>query len=94
MGEKITIKTSEEIALMRETCQVTATILDEVGEIIRPGMNTEEINSFVHRRTLEHGAIPSPLNYKGIRSPCACHPMTLCVTVSPLRMYFLCQETS
>ena len=73
MGERITIKTAEEIALMREACQVTATILDEVGEIIRPGMNTEEINSFVHRRTLEHGAIPSPLNYKGF-------PKSVCVS--------------
>lgn len=58
---------------MREACQVTATILDEVGEIIRPGMSTEEINSFVHRRTLELGAIPSPLNYKG-------YPKSVCVS--------------
>lgn len=58
---------------MREACQVTATILDEVGEIIRPGMNTEEINTFVHRRTLESGAIPSPLNYKGF-------PKSVCVS--------------
>jgi methionine aminopeptidase len=36
-------------------------------------MNTEEINSFVHRRTLEYGAIPSPLNYKG-------YPKSVCVT--------------
>jgi methionyl aminopeptidase len=73
LGERITIKTEEEIALMREACQVTATILDEVGEIIRPGMSTEEINSFVHRRTLELGAIPSPLNYKG-------YPKSVCVS--------------
>lgn len=70
---RITIKSAEEIALMREACQVTATILDEVGEIIRPGMSTEEINSFVHRRTTEMGAIPSPLNYKGF-------PKSVCVS--------------
>lgn len=73
MREKISIKTPEEIALMREACQVTAAILDEVGGIIRPGMSTEEINAFVHRRTLEHGAIPSPLNYKGF-------PKSVCVS--------------
>lgn len=73
MGEKISIKNAEEIALMREACQVTATILDEVGEIIRPGMSTEEINTFVHRRTSELGAIPSPLNYKGF-------PKSVCVS--------------
>jgi methionyl aminopeptidase len=70
---RITIKTPEEIALMRDACQVTATILDEVGELIRPGMSTEEINTFVHRRTVEMGAIPSPLNYKGF-------PKSVCVS--------------
>lgn len=58
---------------MREACVVTATILDEVGEIIRPGMSTEEINTFVHRRTVDLGAIPSPLNYKGF-------PKSVCVS--------------
>ncbi len=73
MGEKISIKNKEEIALMREACLVTATILDEVGEVIRPGMSTEEINTFVHRRTVDLGAIPSPLNYKGF-------PKSVCVS--------------
>jgi methionyl aminopeptidase len=73
LGEKITIKNKEEIALMREACVVTSTILDEVGEIIRPGMSTEEINTFVHRRTTDLGAIPSPLNYKGF-------PKSVCVS--------------
>lgn len=73
MAEEITIKSGEEIGLMKESCLVTATILDEVGEIIRPGMSTEEINGFVHRRTLELGAIPSPLNYKG-------YPKSVCVS--------------
>ncbi len=73
MSDRITIKTPSEIELMREACRVTATILDEVGEIIRPGISTEHINSFVHRRTLELGAIPSPLNYKGF-------PKSVCVS--------------
>lgn len=73
MGEKITIKTAAEIELMREACLVTATILDEVGEILRPGISTEEINTFVHRRTFELGAIPSPLNYRGF-------PKSVCVS--------------
>lgn len=73
MVERITIKTAQEIELMREACRVTATILDEVGEILRPGISTEEINTFVHRRTTELGAIPSPLNYKGF-------PKSVCVS--------------
>lgn len=50
---------------MRESCRVTATILDAVGAIIKPGISTEDINTFVHKMTLEMGATPSPLNYKG-----------------------------
>lgn len=73
MVERITIKTAQEIELMREACRVTATILDEVGDIIKPGTSTEEINTFVHRRTVELGAIPSPLNYKGF-------PKSVCVS--------------
>lgn len=73
MVDRITIKTPQEIELMREACRVTATILDEVGEVIKPGISTEEINSFVHRRTTELGAIPSPLNYKGF-------PKSVCVS--------------
>ncbi|MFN4896255.1 MAG: type I methionyl aminopeptidase [Pseudomonadota bacterium] len=73
MSERIVIKTPEEIELMREACRVTSTILDEVGTIIRPGVSTEQINIFVHKRTLELGAIPSPLNYKGF-------PKSVCVS--------------
>jgi methionyl aminopeptidase len=62
---RIPIKTADDIRLMREPCRITAQILDEVGPFIRPGLSTEEINTFVHRRTLELGATPSPLNYKG-----------------------------
>ncbi len=73
VAERITIKTAEEIELMREACRVTATILDEVAEVIKPGVSTEQINTFVHRRTIDLGALPSPLNYKGF-------PKSVCVS--------------
>jgi methionyl aminopeptidase len=73
VSERIIIKTPEEIELMREACRVTATILAEVGDIIRPGVSTEQINSFVHKRTIELGALPAPLNYKGF-------PKSVCVS--------------
>ena len=59
------IKTPAEIEEMREACRVTARILDAVGEIIKPGISTEQINSFVDKMTREEGAVPSQLNYKG-----------------------------
>lgn len=73
MLSKIPIKSAEDIKRMREVCMITSLILDEVAHIVRPGMNTEEINSFVHERVLAEGAVPSPLNYRG-------YPKSVCVS--------------
>lgn len=62
---RIPIKNAADLVAMREACRVTSLILDEVGALVRPGISTEDINTFVHSRTLELGAIPSTLNYKG-----------------------------
>jgi len=62
---KSVIKTAAELDAMREACRVTASILDAVGDIIKPGISTEDINTFVDKLTREKGAIPSQLNYKG-----------------------------
>ncbi len=50
---------------MRAACAVTVQILDAVGQLVKPGVSTEEINLFVHRMTLDLGAQPASLNYKG-----------------------------
>lgn len=72
---RIPIKSADDIKLMREACQVTAAILDAVGNIIKPGISTEDINSFVHNMTLRLGARPSTLNYKG-------YPKSVCTSVN------------
>lgn len=72
---KIPIKSAQEIKRMREACQVTSAILDAVGEIIKPGISTEEINTFVHRMTLDLDAVPAPLNYKGF-------PKSVCTSLN------------
>lgn len=71
----IPIKSTDEIELMRKACSLTARILDAVGEIVRPGATTEEINTFVHQMTVKHGAIPAPLDYKGF-------PKSVCTSVN------------
>lgn len=72
---KIILKTPAEIDLIKEACVVTIQILDEVGEIIQPGINTEDINTFVHQRTLELGAKPATLNYRGF-------PKSVCTSIN------------
>jgi methionyl aminopeptidase len=75
VASKIPIKSEAEIQIMRESCAITAKILDEVSSIIKPGITTEDINFFVHQRTIELGATPSPLNYKG-------YPKSVCTSVN------------
>jgi len=72
---QIPIKTPEEIERMRAACQVTAAILDAVGEIIKPGITTEQINTFIHNMTLDSGATPATLNYKG-------YPKSTCISIN------------
>lgn len=49
--------------------------LDMVGAAMRPGMTTADVNTLVHEFTLEHGATPAPLGYRGF-------PRSVCVSVN------------
>jgi methionyl aminopeptidase len=71
----IEIKSPREIELMRTVCRLAAETLLLVGEKIRVGMTTEEINRIVHEDTLRQGARPAPLNYKGF-------PKSVCTSVN------------
>lgn len=48
---------------MRAACRLAARTLRMAGELVKPGITTEEINEAVHTYTIEAGAIPAPLNY-------------------------------
>ncbi|MCJ7596952.1 MAG: type I methionyl aminopeptidase, partial [Desulfobacterales bacterium] len=50
-------------------------LLDLVEETIRPGLPTDDINTMVHEFTIEHGAVPAPLNYRGF-------PKSVCVSLN------------
>ena len=49
--------------------------LDMVGAAMRPGMTTADVDTLVHEFTLEHGATPAPLGYRGF-------PKSVCVSVN------------
>jgi methionyl aminopeptidase len=48
-----------------------------VGEKLRPGMTTDEINTLVHEDTIRRGAMASPLNYHGF-------PKSVCTSVNDI----------
>ncbi len=49
--------------------------LDMVAPHIRPGVTTDEINTLVHDFTIQNGATPAPLNYRG-------YPKSVCLSVN------------
>jgi methionyl aminopeptidase len=73
----IEIKSPKEIAAMRTVCRLAAETLLGVGDRIRPGMTTLDIDRIVHEHTLGQGARPAPLHYKGF-------PKSVCTSVNEI----------
>ncbi len=71
----ISIKTDDEIELMRRTCKLAAETLLMIGPYIKPGVTTNRLNDICHDFIVKNGAIPSPLNYKGF-------PKSICASVN------------
>lgn len=67
---KIPIKTPDEIGLMKQSCRLTSEILDDLSDIVEPGITTEDIDAFVHQRITEAGARPATLDYRGFPKSC------------------------
>lgn len=64
------ILNDQDIEGIRKSGLITKGILDEVKSIIKPGITTEAINTFVHEYTLERGGIPATLGYNGFPKSC------------------------
>lgn len=73
----VEIKSPREIELMRTVCRLAAETLLVVGDKLRPGMTTLDIDKIVHEHTLSQGARPAPLNYKGF-------PKSVCTSVNDI----------
>ena len=69
-GGAVDIKTPKEIELMREVGHLAAETLCSVGDLIRPGITTQDIDDFVYHDTLSKGCRPAPLNYRGFPKSC------------------------
>jgi methionyl aminopeptidase len=73
----VSIKTVKEVDAIRVASQMAAETLLGVGDILRPGMTTEEIDRFVHEDTLRRGGWPAPLNYHGF-------PKSVCTSINEI----------
>lgn len=71
----VTIKSEREIQLMREAGKILGEIYDKIGEQIKPGMSTLEIDQIGEKMILEANCIPECKGYEGF-------PNAFCVSVN------------
>ncbi|NLD48998.1 MAG: type I methionyl aminopeptidase [Clostridiaceae bacterium] len=78
----ISIKTSNEINLMRKAGEIVALAHKKVEEAIEPGITTIELDRIVEEFIRSNGAVPS---FKGYRAPypgIADYPASICASVN------------
>lgn len=79
----IYIKTPEEIAIMREGGKILAKILEELGQAVKPGIKTIELDRLAEGLVFKYGAIAAFKNYKpSFNSNDGGYPATVCVSVN------------
>jgi methionyl aminopeptidase len=72
---RIRLKESRDVEGIKKAGRLVMDTLDLAESHIRAGIKTDEINTLVHDYTVEHGAVPAPLNYRG-------YPKSVCVSVN------------
>lgn len=70
----VTVKTAQEIELMRKANQIVRETLDLLEEKIKPGMTTKQLDKIAHDYITKCNAIPSFLGYDG-------YPASACISI-------------
>jgi methionyl aminopeptidase len=74
----IVIKSSQEIAALREAGRINARALEAVRQLIRPGVTTAELDAAAEEVIRKHGASPT---FKGYPGPSP-YPASICVSIN------------
>jgi methionyl aminopeptidase len=74
-ARRITIHAPEDYEPMRAAGRLAAQTLDMIGEHVRPGITTGELDRICHDYMVERGAIPAALNYRG-------YPKSVCISIN------------
>lgn len=71
----VVLKSADDIALMRKSGSVVASVHDRLAEEIRPGVSTADLDRLAHELIVAAGGTPSFLNYQGF-------PASICTSVN------------
>ena len=74
-SRRIVIYKPEDFAPMRAAGRLAAETLDMITEHVKPGVTTGQLNELCHDFITSHGAVPSPLNYRG-------YPKSICTSIN------------
>ncbi len=73
----INIKTDDQIARMRESGKITKDVLDLIGNSIKVGMTTKDLDKIAYDYIKSCGATPSFLGYSG-------YPASICASIDEM----------
>jgi len=71
----VIIKSSQEIAIMREAGRIVAAVIEALTKEVRPGMTTRELDDVAVREFKKRGAVASFKGYRGF-------PASICTSVN------------
>ncbi len=71
----ISIKSPQEIEIMRQGGKILAKILDEIAQAVKPGVTTKELDKLASQLIFFAGARPAFLGHEGF-------PAALCASVN------------
>jgi methionyl aminopeptidase len=63
------------VKAMRESCRIAADALRYAGQILKPGMTSDDVDKAVHSFIVARDAYPSPLGYAGF-------PKAICTSIN------------
>jgi methionyl aminopeptidase len=71
----IVCRSAAELRRMREVNQLVGTVLEQLREMVAPGVTTEDLDALAEREIQAGGAVPAFKGYKG-------YPATICASVN------------
>ena len=71
----IVLKTSRELAIMKEACKISAGALQTVAKAVKPGVSTAELDRLAEEYIRSMGAKPNFKGYQGF-------PATACISIN------------
>jgi methionyl aminopeptidase len=71
----VEIKSESEIEVMRQASKIVATVLNEISNLVQPGMTTADLDVHAEKRIREMGAVPSFKGYHGF-------PASICASLN------------